>query len=77
MKRSWRGWPQIDSRTKHTEVPLSGAAVLSRLDEALAALDTIPPWDAINTYFVSWAAREVGAESSGYRGWGEMSFSAG
>src|SRR5256885_8629862 len=46
-------------KTKHTEVPLSGAAVLSRLDEALAALDQ-PTMDAINTYFVSWAAREVG-----------------
>jgi asparagine synthase (glutamine-hydrolysing) len=46
-------------RTKHTEVPLSGESVLARLDEALAALDQ-PTMDAINTYFVSWAAREVG-----------------
>jgi asparagine synthase (glutamine-hydrolysing) len=45
--------------TQHTEVPLDGGAVLSRLDEALAALDQ-PTMDGINTYFVSWAAREVG-----------------
>jgi asparagine synthase (glutamine-hydrolysing) len=47
------------TRTEHTEVPLDGAAVLSRLDEAIAALDQ-PTMDGINTYFVSWAAREVG-----------------
>ncbi len=46
-------------KTKHTEVPLSGESVLARLDEALAALDQ-PTMDGINTYFVSWAAREVG-----------------
>jgi len=46
-------------QTKHTEVPLQGQSVVSRLDEALAALDQ-PTMDAINTYFVSWAAREVG-----------------
>src|SRR5207248_5003728 len=46
-------------KTKHTEVPLSGESVLSRLDEALSALDQ-PTMDGINTYFVSWAAREVG-----------------
>jgi asparagine synthase (glutamine-hydrolysing) len=45
--------------TQHSEVPLDGAAVVSRLDEALAALDQ-PTMDGINTYFVSWAAREVG-----------------
>jgi asparagine synthase (glutamine-hydrolysing) len=45
--------------TQHTEVPLDGGAVLSRLDEALGALDQ-PTMDGINTYFVSWAAREVG-----------------
>jgi asparagine synthase (glutamine-hydrolysing) len=45
--------------TRHTEVPLDGGAVLSRLDEALGALDQ-PTMDGINTYFVSWAAREVG-----------------
>jgi asparagine synthase (glutamine-hydrolysing) len=46
-------------KTKHTEVPLSGESVLARLDEALSALDQ-PTMDAINTYFVSWAARGVG-----------------
>jgi asparagine synthase (glutamine-hydrolysing) len=46
-------------KTKHTEVPLSGESVLSRMDEALAALDQ-PTMDGINTYFVSWAARETG-----------------
>lgn len=45
--------------TKHTEVPLQGSDVLARLDEAVAALDQ-PTMDGINTYFVSWAAREVG-----------------
>src|SRR5271154_3028448 len=45
--------------TRHREVPLDGGAVLERLDEALAALDQ-PTMDGINTYFVSWAAREVG-----------------
>jgi asparagine synthase (glutamine-hydrolysing) len=45
--------------TQHTEVPLDGGAMLSRLDEALGALDQ-PTMDGINTYFVSWAAREVG-----------------
>lgn len=45
--------------TQHQEVPLNGSAVLSRLDEALGALDQ-PTMDGINTYFVSWAAREVG-----------------
>jgi asparagine synthase (glutamine-hydrolysing) len=46
-------------KTKHTEVPLSGEAVLARLDEAVAALDQ-PTMDGINTYFVSWAAKQVG-----------------
>jgi asparagine synthase (glutamine-hydrolysing) len=45
--------------TKHTEVPLNGDAVLERMDEALAALDQ-PTMDAVNTYFVSWAAKKVG-----------------
>ena len=45
--------------THHQEVPLDGGAMLSRLDEALHALDQ-PTMDGINTYFVSWAAREVG-----------------
>jgi asparagine synthase (glutamine-hydrolysing) len=45
--------------TQHTEVPLDGDAIPARLDEALAALDQ-PTMDGINTYFVSWAARQVG-----------------
>jgi asparagine synthase (glutamine-hydrolysing) len=45
--------------THHTEVPLQGKDMLGRLDEAIAALDQ-PTMDGINTYFVSWAAREVG-----------------
>jgi asparagine synthase (glutamine-hydrolysing) len=45
--------------TQHKEVPLDGGAMLARLDEALGALDQ-PTMDGINTYFVSWAAREVG-----------------
>ena len=45
--------------TQHTEIPLDGKAIPARLAEALAALDQ-PTMDGINTYFVSWAAREVG-----------------
>jgi asparagine synthase (glutamine-hydrolysing) len=45
--------------TKHTEVPLEGGEIVSRMDEALASLDQ-PTMDGINTYFVSWAARQVG-----------------
>ncbi len=45
--------------TQHTEIPLDGTAMLARIDEALAGLDQ-PTMDGINTYFVSWAAREVG-----------------
>lgn len=45
--------------TTHREVPLDGDAVVERIDEALAALDQ-PTMDGINTYFVSWAARQVG-----------------
>ena len=46
-------------RTKHTEVPLYGGAVVERIDEAIAGLDQ-PTMDGVNTYFVSWAARKVG-----------------
>jgi asparagine synthase (glutamine-hydrolysing) len=46
-------------QTKHTEVPLDGASIVARLDEAIASLDQ-PTMDAVNTYFVSWAARKVG-----------------
>jgi asparagine synthase (glutamine-hydrolysing) len=45
--------------TKHREIPLKGDTVVSRLDEAVAALDQ-PSMDGTNTYFVSWAAREAG-----------------
>ena len=45
--------------TQHKEIPLDGGAVVSRLDEALRALDQ-PTMDGINTYFVSWAAKEAG-----------------
>jgi asparagine synthase (glutamine-hydrolysing) len=38
---------------------LSGDEMLSRLDEAVTALDQ-PSIDGINTYFVSWAARQAG-----------------
>jgi asparagine synthase (glutamine-hydrolysing) len=47
------------SGTKHSEISLDSSAAMSRLDEALAALDQ-PTMDGINTYFVSWAAREAG-----------------
>jgi asparagine synthase (glutamine-hydrolysing) len=45
--------------TKHTEIRLRGEDMLARLAEALGALDQ-PTMDGINTYFVSWAARQVG-----------------
>ena len=45
--------------TQYTEVPLDGAAMLGRIDEAVSGLDQ-PSMDGINTSFVSWAAREVG-----------------
>lgn len=45
--------------TRHSEVPLAGRDMLGRVDEAIRVLDQ-PTMDGINTYFVSWAAREVG-----------------
>lgn len=45
--------------TKHSELALKGEEIPARLDEALAAQDQ-PTMDGVNTYFVSWAAREVG-----------------
>lgn len=45
--------------THHEEVPLEGAAIVARIDEAVAALDQ-PTMDGVNTFFVSWAARQVG-----------------
>jgi asparagine synthase (glutamine-hydrolysing) len=44
---------------KHQELLLTADAVLERIDEAVGALDQ-PTMDGINTYFVSWAARQVG-----------------
>ena len=49
----------LECRTQHQEIPLEGNTVVSRIDEALAAQDQ-PTMDGINTYFVSWAAREAG-----------------
>src|SRR5713101_35803 len=45
--------------TRHEELLLSGEQMLARLAEAIAALDQ-PTMDGMNTYFVSWAARQVG-----------------
>jgi asparagine synthase (glutamine-hydrolysing) len=45
--------------TQHKEVPLDGSAAVARMDEVLGALDQ-PSADGVNTFFVSWAAREVG-----------------
>ncbi len=44
---------------RHEDVPISGSEMLARLDEALVALDQ-PTMDGVNTYIVSWAARQVG-----------------
>ena len=45
--------------TKHSELALKGEEIPARVDEALAAQDQ-PTMDGVNTYFVSWAARQVG-----------------
>jgi len=45
--------------TIHSELTLSGAEMTARLDEAVAAFDQ-PSMDGVNTYFVSWAARQAG-----------------
>src|SRR5262249_38218935 len=45
--------------TKHSELPLNEVEIPKRLDEALLAQDQ-PTMDGVNTYFVSWAARQVG-----------------
>ncbi|HKZ78072.1 MAG TPA: asparagine synthase-related protein [Pyrinomonadaceae bacterium] len=45
--------------TNHRELLLSAEEMLNRLDEAVGAMDQ-PTMDGINTYFVSWAAREAG-----------------
>jgi asparagine synthase (glutamine-hydrolysing) len=46
-------------KTDHRELTLSDQDVLARLDEAISGFDQ-PSMDGINTYFVSWAAREAG-----------------
>ncbi|MDQ1637025.1 MAG: hypothetical protein QOF62_364 [Pyrinomonadaceae bacterium] len=45
--------------TTHQELMLSGDEMLARLTEAVGALDQ-PSMDGINTYFVSWGARQAG-----------------
>ncbi|HVA71849.1 MAG TPA: asparagine synthase (glutamine-hydrolyzing) [Candidatus Limnocylindrales bacterium] len=45
--------------TNHAELLLTGDEMRSRLDEAIAAFDQ-PSADGINTFFVSWAARQTG-----------------
>jgi asparagine synthase (glutamine-hydrolysing) len=44
---------------RHCEAVISGEEMVSRLPEAVAALDQ-PSMDGVNTYFVSWAARQAG-----------------
>ncbi|MFZ0637688.1 MAG: asparagine synthase (glutamine-hydrolyzing) [Candidatus Acidiferrales bacterium] len=46
-------------KTDHQELSISGEEMLARLDEAVGAFDQ-PSMDGINTYFVSWAARQAG-----------------
>jgi asparagine synthase (glutamine-hydrolysing) len=46
-------------KTDHRELTLSGDEVLNRLEEAIHGFDQ-PSMDGINTYFVSWAARQSG-----------------
>jgi asparagine synthase (glutamine-hydrolysing) len=45
--------------TRHQELALTGGDMLARLGEAVSALDQ-PSMDGINSYFVSWAARQAG-----------------
>jgi asparagine synthase (glutamine-hydrolysing) len=45
--------------TEHAELTLSGEDMVTRLDEAIDAFDQ-PSMDGVNTYFVSWAARQAG-----------------
>lgn len=45
--------------TEHSELTLSEREMVARLDEAVGAFDQ-PSADGINTYFVSWAARQAG-----------------
>ena len=45
--------------TDHREISISATEMLARLDEAISAFDQ-PTIDGVNTYFVSWAARQAG-----------------
>lgn len=45
--------------TEHTEFTLSLSDMVARLGEAVSALDQ-PSMDGVNSYFVSWAARQAG-----------------
>ncbi len=45
--------------TLHQELPLTAGQTLERLEDAIGALDQ-PTMDGMNTYFVSWVARQVG-----------------
>jgi asparagine synthase (glutamine-hydrolysing) len=45
--------------SEHCELTLTDREMVGRLDEAVAAFDQ-PSMDGINTYFVSWAARQAG-----------------
>jgi len=45
--------------TSHVEFMLSAAEMLACMEESVAAFDQ-PSMDGINTYFVSWAARQAG-----------------
>lgn len=45
--------------TDHRELKISDHEMVARLDEAVAAFDQ-PSMDGVNTFFVSWAARQAG-----------------
>jgi asparagine synthase (glutamine-hydrolysing) len=45
--------------SQHSELKISGDDMVARLDEAISSFDQ-PSMDGINTYFVSWAARQAG-----------------
>lgn len=45
--------------TRHSEISISEEEMIARLGEAVAAFDQ-PSADGVNTYFVSWAARQAG-----------------
>ena len=46
-------------KTDHRQLTLSDREILARIDEAVSGFDQ-PSMDGINTYFVSWAARQAG-----------------